>query len=150
MENPELFAPCGTYCGVCPYLIAYKTNDEGMKEKLAKSIGIKPEQIVCDGCRSENPLFFCQKCAMKTCVSEKGIDSCAECDDYPCIHIEKFPFKLFLKRQDWDVKYRKEHGKEKWLEKTLEMNKCPSCGTLCHWRARRCKACGTELKERYL
>ncbi len=149
IDDPNLFAPCGTNCGVCPYLIAYKTNDQRMKEKLAKSIGIKPEQIVCEGCMSEEPLFFCKSCCMKSCVAEKEIESCAECDDYPCSIIEKFPFKMFIKRQSWDVKYRKEHGKEKWLEKTVEMNACPLCQALGHWRQKVCKKCGTEIKERY-
>ena len=149
MEDSKLFAHCGTYCGVCPYMIAYKTNDESLKAKLAKSIGIKPEQIICEGCMSDNPLFFCKVCAMKKCAREKGIESCAECDEYPCKNIEKFPFKMFLKRQDWDLKYRKEHGKEKWLEKTIKMNTCASCGNLCHWKANRCRSCGAEMEERY-
>lgn len=150
MENPELLAPCGTYCGVCPYLIAYKTNNESLKEKLAKSIGIKPEQIVCDGCKSDNPLFFCKSCAMKTCVAEKDVESCAVCGEFPCIIIEKFPFKQFIQRVRWDANYRKDHSKEEWLAKTIEMNSCPSCKNLEHWRANTCKSCGTTLEERYV
>ena len=149
MEDERLLAPCGVHCGVCPYLIAYKTKDKRLKEKLAKSIGIKPEQIVCDGCRSENPLFFCKVCKLKSCVGKKGIDSCAECNDYPCDHIENYPFKPFLIRQKWDVNYRRQHGKESWIAITSEINTCPSCGTLAHWRAKICKSCGTELEERY-
>jgi len=150
MEDPILFAPCGTYCGVCPYLIAYKTNDENLKAKLAKSIGIKPEQIICDGCRSDNPLYFCRMCPMKKCVIEKEIDSCVECEEFPCEKVENFPFKEFLKRVRWDVDYRKKHSKDEWLAKTIEMNTCPSCQTLAHWRAKICKKCGTKLQERYV
>lgn len=150
LSDPRLLAPCGTNCGVCPYLIAYKTNDESLKEKLAKSIGIKPEKIVCDGCMSEEPLFFCKMCGMKRCVLDnEDIESCAECEEHPCEIIEKFPYKMFLKRQAWDVNYRKTHSKDEWLEKTKEMNSCPSCGELAHWRGRVCKNCGEPLKERY-
>jgi hypothetical protein len=150
MHDPALLAPCGTNCGVCPYLIAYKTNDEHLKEKLAKSIGIKPEQIVCEGCRSDEPLFFCKMCGMKQCVKEKAIESCADCTDFPCKIIDKFPFKEFLKRQAWDVNYRKQYGKEKWLETTIKMNTCPACQNICHWRATICKECGTALDQRYI
>ena len=150
MENPELFAPCGTYCGVCPYLIAYKTNDDKLKEKLAKMLPIKPEEIVCDGCNSDNPLYFCKMCAMKKCVIEKGFDSCADCSEAPCETIEKFPFKEFIKRVKWDLEYRKNHSKEEWIAKTIELNSCPSCSSIAHWRATICKSCGTQLEKRYV
>jgi ribosomal protein L32 len=150
MDDPKLLASCGTYCGVCPYLIAYKTNNESLKQKLAKTVGLKPDQIICEGCNSDLPLVFCRNCPMKKCVNEKGFQSCAECDEFPCEVIEKFPFKLFLKRQAWDVNYRKEHGDEAWLTKTIEMNTCPSCGNIEHWRAKICKSCGKELEKRYI
>ena len=149
MDDPNLIAPCGVFCGVCPYLVAYKRKDERLKEKLAKSIGIKPEQIVCDGCMSKNPLFFCKTCKIKSCVIEKGIESCALCEDYPCDHIKNYPYKPFLVREQWDVNYRKKYGKEQWIETTIRINSCPTCGELCHWKERICKKCGTELKERY-
>lgn len=149
MDDPKLFAPCGTYCGVCPYLLAYKNKDERLKEKLAKSIGIKSEDIICEGCNSDVPFFFCKECRIRSCVNKKGFESCVDCEDYPCRRIEKFPFQAFLKREKWDVTYRKKYGKEKWFAKTIEMNTCSSCQSLNHWRARICKSCGAELKERY-
>ncbi|MHA1293000.1 MAG: DUF3795 domain-containing protein [Promethearchaeota archaeon] len=148
--NKNLIAPCGVFCGVCPYLIAYKTNDERLKEKLAKSIGIKPEDIICEGCLSDKPLFFCKICKIKSCVLNKGIESCALCNNWPCELIENYPYKPFIIREKWDVNYRKRYGEEKWIKKTIEMNSCPSCNTLCHWKARICKQCGNELKERYI
>lgn len=150
VEDLKLIAPCGIYCGVCPYLIAYKTKDERLKEKLAKNVGIRPEQIVCEGCRSDVPLFFCNVCKIKSCVQEKNIESCAECEDYPCERIEKYPYKEFITRVKWEVMYRKKYGKKAWIEKVIEMNSCPACNNLNHWRARICKSCGSELEERYI
>jgi len=146
MEDLKLIAPCGVFCGVCPY----KTKDERLKEKLSKSIGIKPEQIVCEGCRSDLPLFFCKSCKIKSCVQKKEIESCAECNDYPCERIEKYPYKEFLTRLKWEVVYRKNFGRDAWIEKVIEMNSCPECNNLNHWRAKICKSCGSELKERYI
>jgi hypothetical protein len=150
LDNPNLLAPCGVNCGVCPYLIAYKNNDDRLKQKLAKSIGIKPEDIICEGCNSELPIFFCKSCKIKECVRNKGFESCAECEEYPCNIIERFPFKEFIKRQMWDINYRKKFGKDQWISITTELNTCPTCQSIQHWRARICKSCGTELKERYL
>ena len=149
MEDPKLFAPCGTYCGVCPWRVAYLTNDDNLKSKLAKMVGMNPDDIICEGCQSDLPLYFCRSCGMKKCVNEKKIDSCAECDEFPCKIVEKFPFKDFIIRVKWDNKYRKEHGKEEWFKKTIEMNTCPSCGQLAHWRASICKSCGNPLEKRY-
>ncbi|MFX1259785.1 MAG: DUF3795 domain-containing protein, partial [Promethearchaeota archaeon] len=118
MKDPKLLALCGTNCGVCPFLIAYKTNDERLKEKLAKMIRIKPEEIVCEGCNSEIQFNFCKMCPIKSCVMKKGFESCVDCDDFPCKIVEQFPFKEFIKRVKWDVNYRKQHSKEEWIAKT--------------------------------
>ena len=150
MDDPNLIAPCGYYCGVCPYLMAYKDKNEKLKSKLAKGLGIKIDDIKCEGCRSENPFFFCQQCRLKKCVEKKDIESCAECDEFPCKKVERFPVKEFINRVKWDVNYRKQHGKEKWISKTIELNTCPECNTLNHWQARVCKSCNNELKERYV
>ena len=150
MEVANLVANCGTYCGVCPYLIAYKTNDEHLKEKLAKSAGLKPEQIVCEGCNSDLAFIFCRTCDTKKCVQEKGIESCSECGDFPCELVERWEFEDFKNRIKMEVNYRKQYGKEKWIAKSIEMNTCPSCQTLCHWMATVCKSCGTHLEPRYI
>jgi hypothetical protein len=149
MNNPELIAPCGIYCGVCPQLIAYKNNNDRLKEKLSASFGIKPEEIVCEGCTSETPFLFCVSCGIKSCVQEKEIESCAECDNFPCDKIENFPVKKFVEKITWDVNYRRQHGKDSWISKTIEINSCPSCQTLNHWIAKRCLSCKNELPERY-
>ena len=149
MNSPEVIAPCGINCAVCPYLMAHKDGNERLKEKLAASIGIKPEQIACEGCNSELCLFFCKECKLKKCVQKKDIESCASCEEWPCKHVENYPFKPFLHRLRWDVPYQKKHGKKAWIAKTIELNTCPKCKTLNHWRASRCKSCKNELKERY-
>ena len=150
MEDPKFLAYCGTNCGVCTFRLAYETNDEQLKEKLAKMIRIKPEQIICEGCKSDLTLFICKVCTIKSCVIKKGFESCVDCDEFPCKTVERFPVKEFIKRVKYDVNYRKEHTKEDWISKTIELNTCPSCQTLAHWRGKVCKSCGTTLEARYL
>jgi len=149
MNNSNLIAPCGVYCGVCPQLIAYKTDNARLKEKLAENFGVKPEEIVCEGCTSELPFVFCRLCDIKSCVKDKDIESCAECNKFPCEIVENFPFKQFIKKVKWDVSYRQEHGKDEWIAKSIELNTCPTCQSLNHWVARRCISCKNGLPERY-
>ena len=149
MENVNLIAPCGVYCGVCPQMIAYKNNDERLKQKLAMNFGLQPEDIACEGCRSDKPFVFCAACTIKSCVNDKGIESCAECGEFPCDTIENFPVKQFIKKVKWDVEERRRLGKDEWIARTIEMNSCPSCGTLNHWVAKKCIACKEELPQRY-
>ncbi|MFX1451159.1 MAG: DUF3795 domain-containing protein [Promethearchaeota archaeon] len=148
MDDPILHAPCGYHCGVCPYLMAYKDNDEKLKKKLAKSLGVKEGDIKCEGCISDNPFFYCQHCSLKKCVQKRGITSCVDCDEFPCKKVERFPAKEFIKKVKWDVNFQKQYGKEKWISKTIELNTCAECNTLNHWQAKVCKSCGYELKEK--
>ena len=149
MDSQELIAPCGVYCGVCPQMVAYKNNNERLKEKLAVNYGLTPEDISCDGCTSDNPFILCVSCEIKSCVQKKGIESCAECQEFPCETIENFPVPQFIRKVKWDVSCRKEIGKDNWIAKSIELNTCPSCESLNHWVAKRCISCKQELPERY-
>ena len=149
MDSQELIAPCGVYCGVCPQMVAYKNNNERLKEKLAVNYGLKPKDISCDGCTSDNPFILCASCEIKSCVQKKGIESCAECQEFPCDTIENFPVPQFIKKVKWDVNCRREIGKDNWIAKSIELNTCPSCESLNHWVAKRCISCKEELPERY-
>jgi hypothetical protein len=149
MNNQELIAPCGVYCGVCPQRIAHKSKNEKLKEKLAANYGLKPEDISCDGCNSKNLFLFCVSCEIKSCVQKKEIESCAECKEFPCEIIDNFSVKQFIEKVKWDVNYRREHGKDHWIAKSIELNTCPSCQSLNHWVAKRCISCKDELPKRY-
>lgn len=149
MMNESLVAPCGVYCGVCPQMVAHRNNDDRLKEKLAAMYGLKSADIACEGCNSEKPFLFCASCAIKTCVREKEIESCAECEAFPCQTIDSFPVSKFVEKIKWDVGCRREDGKEMWIDKTLAMNTCSGCGTLNHWVAKRCIRCRMHLSERY-
>jgi hypothetical protein len=46
--------------------------------------------INCVGCKVEDePKFkFCAACSVKTCASDRGVETCAHCDDYGCDTLE--------------------------------------------------------------
>lgn len=78
---------CGLDCRNCDAYIATVNDDQKLREKTAKlwaelnSAPILPEHINCAGCRMDGvKTVFCQSmCAVRKCVIEKGLATCADC-----------------------------------------------------------------------
>ena len=72
--SPELVARCGLYCGACG---AY------LNER-------------CDGCHKNQKAKWCK---IRTCCSEQGLASCANCADHPdprqCAKFDNFVSRIF-------------------------------------------------------
>ena len=89
---------CGISCSGCGAYLAYQSNDDNLREKTAKewskeyNADIKPENINCNGCVSENGPYFshCYECEIRECGLEKDVKNCAYCDEYACEQLEKF------------------------------------------------------------
>ena len=83
----DLIACCGLDCETCDARTATITNDEALREKTAalwtklNGVTITPELIRCTGCRVEGAKTpFCDSlCAIRSCVREKGLNTCADC-----------------------------------------------------------------------
>jgi len=94
----EIVAFCGIRCDKCDTFIATKTNDDVRRAEIARrwskqfKAEFKPEQMNCAGCRSaKGPVFFyCPMCQIRKCGMEKGVLTCAHCDDYGCDTLEQF------------------------------------------------------------
>ncbi|MBU3949058.1 MAG: DUF3795 domain-containing protein, partial [Proteobacteria bacterium] len=92
----SMIAYCGIDCSKCPSYLATQSGKHQELEKVAKSLEkvyrteVKPEYVICDGCRSEGRLsYFCRnKCKMRKCCTDKGFHSCIECFDFPCKELE--------------------------------------------------------------
>ena len=75
-EKRKLAAPCGLYCGSCSELLLDET---------------------CHGCGCD-----CGQCAAgphraacaihRCCVTERRLENCAECDDFPCTRLIQFAY----------------------------------------------------------
>ncbi len=95
------FSPCGIVCDDCGWF-------KGEKEPH------------CEGCSSVEGKPFWGECETYSCVEERGIEHCGECDRFPCSD--------FMDRYDPDegkvnavkragiLAYRKQHGEEKAAE----------------------------------
>lgn len=91
-------AYCGLNCTECPAYIATQKNDQTLREKVAAewsrefNIDISIDDINCDGCYSTEGVLFshCLECPMRICALDRPLETCAECDEYPCKDLEEF------------------------------------------------------------
>ena len=143
MIRQELVSPCGLYCGVCGIYQATVTDNQNLKEKLAKVFGETPDKINCHGCRSDTVYWYCSSCAIKNCVTEKGFEGCHQCDKFPCDKIDNFPVpegKIHILRAvpEW-----RKLGTEAFIRAEEKLFSCPQCQTIFFRGTRKCRNCGT-------
>lgn len=95
----KMIAFCGLTCTECLAFIATQKNDDEERRKVAKvwskefNSNIKPEDINCDGCLTEEGgrvFNYCKVCEIRKCGQEKEVKNCAYCDDYACEKLTKF------------------------------------------------------------
>ena len=68
--DEKLIAPCGLYCGWCPYYI------NGTKE------------FKCNGCWTR------ENCSIRNCAETKGLKLCSYCPEFPCEKLYKMYGKM--------------------------------------------------------
>lgn len=142
----ELLSPCGLYCGVCGVYMASRDNNQKLKEKFAGAYGVSLDQIKCKGCLSDEKFVFCQICGIRTCVTEKNIEGCHCCDDFPCKQIDDFPVAVGKRVILRSVPDRRKLGNLKWIESEESRYKCPHCNNDLFRGAKRCGSCKEAVK----
>lgn len=98
----EMIAYCGLNCVTCQIYLATREKNpkkqREMREGIARYIRehfdpkTRMEDITdCDGCTAESGRLFsgCQKCDVRKCVRQKGLQNCAYCSEYPCEKLNK-------------------------------------------------------------
>ena len=159
IENKDLMAPCGLYCGVCGVYIATRDGDEKFKTLLANRYGTKPEDTQCLGCMQPDPprrlYSFCQTCTRRECIKSKGYYSCHQCAEWPCDKIEQARFATGLRVMKrtipiWRAKvaeYGDEKGSVEWARWECQRYHCSSCGKPLFRGAQRCRACEKDVAD---
>ena len=78
------------YCGYNCHLCAARSDDPEVRQKLVdgwrKIFGHEmytAENVRCDGCRANGRLAD-KNCKARPCAIEKGVESCAVCDEFIC------------------------------------------------------------------
>lgn len=99
----EMIAYCGLNCVTCQIYMATREKNAVKQRQMREQIVIaikeylgeekRLEEITdCDGCRAQGGRLYsgCQKCKIRKCASEKKLENCAYCSEYPCEQLIKF------------------------------------------------------------
>lgn len=126
-------AYCGLYCDQCSSKVAFEEQNLKHFDALPRPLSRHRELVECDceGCKGNN---ICGPCKIKECASPRDIDSCAQCQEFPCETITAFandgwPHHLWALE---NLKAIREHGVERWFE-TLNPPLHCHCGARQSW-----------------
>jgi hypothetical protein len=95
----EMIAVCGLDCSGCPAHLAWKNNDQAVREKTAREWSVaynfdcRPDMVNCSGCRvATGPkIGHCADCKMRSCAARKGHATCGDCNELAsCTEIQAF------------------------------------------------------------
>ncbi len=101
MEKCKM-APCGLDCDGCN--IFRSSFDIAAAESLVKwfksqgwigekegAIELMKKGPFCNGCQGDRSVLWSDNCSILTCcVDDKKLDTCSECDNFPCNNLEKW------------------------------------------------------------
>lgn len=141
-KNIITAAICGLYCESCSLYIG-TTQDPQRLQQLSSKFNKPAEEMKCMGCRSETLSFYCKTCEMKTCVKQKELTFCSECEEYPCQILIEFQAQLPHRLELFEsLNYIKDNGIDKWFEKMNATYSCIECGTINSPYEFNCRNCG--------
>jgi hypothetical protein len=115
----EMISYCGLDCAECPAYRATQAEDMEELARVAEEWGaqfkaeIAPESILCDGCKTGEGARrsgYCSVCGVRACAVEKGVLTCAHCEEYGCETLQACPAFRAEGKERLD-KIREETGK---------------------------------------
>lgn len=144
MTELNKIAYCGLFCGTCKIFLA---TQNGTLDKLSKETKIPVELLRCNGCRSTEVSLFCRNCAMKKCCSQKGLFTCADCEEFPCSVLKAFENDQHQHHKGVVVLLNdlKQNGETKWIEIQKERWSCNNCGHPFSWYDKNCENCNEKV-----
>jgi hypothetical protein len=119
----KMTAPCGLDCFNCPVHLAQ--SDGEIRKRIMENVGVSYEDAICGGCRSVNgvcPLgrkHGAKQCETYSCVIAKGIETCADCTDFPCDKLqpsENLPAGVPHNLKVYNLALIRKMGLEKWAQ----------------------------------
>ena len=151
MPEKRLAAVCGLFCPACTVFIGTREDPQRLR-MLAARVQKPAEELHCDGCRSGERCFYCrERCKMSKCASDKGVDFCGECPEYPCEDLKVFQTEMPHRIELWKSQERiREVGYEKWYAEMIEHYSCPKCRTINSAYDLSCRKCGTSPSCAYV
>lgn len=89
----ENLSYCGYRCDLCPAYAGNLKTDED-RERVSRDWAKyydhheEPANVECRGCKA-GPEEGNSSCKVRPCAIERGVSTCAECDDFGCEVIQK-------------------------------------------------------------
>ena len=120
----KMTSPCGLPCFHCSAHLA-ATNPE-IRKQVSVALNISEEKAACEGCRPQEGRIKLLKpneqCKIFKCVTDKKIDFCNECDDFPCERFQPYADKAQYPHNTkmYQLCMMKKLGFEKWAEEEAE------------------------------
>jgi hypothetical protein len=92
MDYRQMTSPCGLDCFNCPMYLA--NEDMELRASISGKLNLSLEAARCKGCRNADGVISfisdSKPCDVFRCASEKGIDYCSECADFPCDYLHPY------------------------------------------------------------
>ncbi len=135
MREEARVAYCGLYCPLCSFVAVHETGDRNhlaaMPDRYDRLKELTNEECACSGCRDQVDRCHCD---MKPCAQKKGLNTCADCMEFPCSIIDGFGHDGAPHHEDaLRNLYRiREVGYSKWTEEMEAHMRC-ECGTRQSW-----------------
>ena len=116
---------CGLNCAKCNVYLAGHGDEEALKTMLGFLKDLKPESIVCDGCRGSLDKHWSSNCHFLACSKKKDLRYCFECREFPCGKLQAFASDgvPHHKKTVENMKRMKEIRIETWLKEQKKKGK---------------------------
>jgi len=120
---------CGLNCAKCEILLAGQGDEKSMENLLGFFKDLKPENIVCGGCRGPLDRHWSADCKFLACTKRKGLTYCFECTEFPCGDLKAFASDgpPHHRKTVENMKLMKEIGIESWLKEQKKSGRCVFC-----------------------
>jgi Protein of unknown function (DUF3795) len=123
MDYKQMTAPCGLDCFNCPLYAA--VANAGLRKTIAGRMGIAEDLAQCKGCRNENGTIRAigktEPCKAYKCITEKNLDFCFECGDFPCANLQPYADQAGTRPHNikvFNCCLIKKMGLEKWAKES--------------------------------
>lgn len=125
----EMVGYCGYNCRVC----AARSDDPSLREELVagwrKLYGHQDytaENVHCCGCRGEGEVAD-KQCRARPCARERGLASCADCEEFPCDKLKELISPIFFATdREYDLCMRQFHGAPNLIRRLQLRRRLPS------------------------
>jgi len=129
MSMEEMIGYCGYNCHLCPA----RSDDPTLRQELVEGWkrlygheNYTAENVQCCGCKGDGATAD-KECQVRPCAQEKGLESCADCEDFACPKLKPLIHSIFfITDREYDVCMRQFHAMPNLVRRLAQRGKLPS------------------------